>query len=83
MGASSTTRSSLTCAVFFFVCPPVTRADWGGRCSFTRVPIDDVHYKKMAIYKEVPLWWYAAITLASFVMASASLSSRSPFPIYS
>ncbi|KAI0730217.1 OPT oligopeptide transporter [Fomitopsis betulina] len=34
-----------------------------------RIPIDDVHYRKMAVYKEVPLWWYAAITLASFVMA--------------
>lgn len=32
----------------------------------------------MAVYKEVPLWWYAAITLASFVMASA-LQSPLPF----
>ncbi|KAH9830857.1 OPT oligopeptide transporter [Rhodofomes roseus] len=34
-----------------------------------REPIDDIHYKKMAVYKEVPMWWYAAITLAAFVTA--------------
>jgi len=36
---------------------------------FSGREIDDVHYKRMAIYKEVPLWWYALITLAAFITA--------------
>ncbi|KAH9924915.1 OPT oligopeptide transporter [Fomitopsis serialis] len=34
-----------------------------------KVPIEDIHYKKMAVYKEVPLWWYAAITVGAFITA--------------
>ncbi|KAL6306111.1 OPT oligopeptide transporter [Sparassis latifolia] len=36
---------------------------------FTGQPIDDLHYRRMQVYKEVPLWWYAALTLGAFVTA--------------
>ncbi|KZT67204.1 peptide transporter MTD1 [Daedalea quercina L-15889] len=45
---------------------------WHGRDIYDaikREPIDDVHYKMMGVYKEVPTWWYAAITLGAFVTA--------------
>ncbi|PCH38587.1 peptide transporter MTD1 [Wolfiporia cocos MD-104 SS10] len=32
-------------------------------------PSGDLHYKKMHIYKEVPLWWYGLITLGAFITA--------------
>ncbi|KZT74165.1 OPT superfamily oligopeptide transporter [Daedalea quercina L-15889] len=32
-------------------------------------PVTDHHYEKMKIYKEVPLWWYGAVTLGAFVTA--------------
>lgn len=32
-------------------------------------PINDMHYKKMQIYKEVPFWWYAAIAVSAFITA--------------
>ncbi|KZS99888.1 OPT oligopeptide transporter [Laetiporus sulphureus 93-53] len=31
--------------------------------------LEDVHYKRMRIYREVPMWWYGAVTAAAFVMA--------------
>ena len=44
--------------------------------------IDDPHYQKMLVYKEVPMWVYGGIILASFAMAMAtccmSLSSFRP-----
>jgi len=43
--------------------------------------IEDPHYQKMLVYKEVPMWVYGGIILASFAMAMAtcctSLSSFS------
>ncbi|KAE9392770.1 OPT superfamily oligopeptide transporter [Gymnopus androsaceus JB14] len=32
----------------------------------------DPHYAKMKVYKEVPMWWYGIIFLASFAMAMAT-----------
>ncbi|KZT11109.1 OPT oligopeptide transporter [Laetiporus sulphureus 93-53] len=32
-------------------------------------PVADLHYKKMHIYKEVPMWWYGALTLGAFITA--------------
>jgi len=34
-----------------------------------RIPVDDLHYKRMKMYKEVPSWWYAAVTIAAFITA--------------
>ncbi|TFY64780.1 hypothetical protein EVJ58_g2402 [Rhodofomes roseus] len=34
-----------------------------------RRPIDDYHYQRMQVYREVPMWWYGATTLAAFVTA--------------
>lgn len=31
--------------------------------------IDDPHYQKMKVYKEVPMWWYGAITFGAFIVA--------------
>ncbi|KAL1669826.1 OPT oligopeptide transporter protein-domain-containing protein [Schizophyllum commune] len=43
--------------------------------------IDDPHYKKMQVYKECPLWWYAALFAASFAMAMAtSYTAHSGLP---
>jgi hypothetical protein len=33
----------------------------------------DPHYAKMKVYKEVPMWWYSAVFLASFAMAMATI----------
>ncbi|ESK86285.1 oligopeptide transporter [Moniliophthora roreri MCA 2997] len=32
----------------------------------------DPHMQKMKVYKEVPMWWYAAVLLGSFAMAMAT-----------
>ncbi|KAH9889084.1 OPT oligopeptide transporter [Cubamyces lactineus] len=29
---------------------------------------DDVHYQKMKVYKEVPLWWFGAIFIVTFAL---------------
>ena len=29
---------------------------------------DDLHYQKMKVYKEVPLWWFGAIFLVTFAL---------------
>ncbi|KAL1712381.1 OPT oligopeptide transporter protein-domain-containing protein [Schizophyllum commune] len=43
--------------------------------------IDDPHYQKMQVYKECPLWWYAALFVASFAMAIAtSYTAHSGLP---
>ncbi|PCH44089.1 peptide transporter MTD1, partial [Wolfiporia cocos MD-104 SS10] len=43
---------------------------WGAFIDYIRgKPVDDHHYLRMKIYREVPMWWYAAVTLAAFVMA--------------
>jgi len=34
-----------------------------------RKPVEDHHYQRMLVYKEVPLWWYAAVTLGAFITA--------------
>ncbi|PCH41996.1 peptide transporter MTD1 [Wolfiporia cocos MD-104 SS10] len=47
---------------------------WGAfRDYFSGEPVDDEHYKRMSVYKEVPLWWYAAITLAAFWVRTTRL----------
>ncbi|KAJ8079376.1 hypothetical protein PM082_021881 [Marasmius tenuissimus] len=33
----------------------------------------DAHMQKMKVYKEVPMWWYAAVLLGSFGMAMATV----------
>ncbi|CCM04119.1 uncharacterized protein FIBRA_06280 [Fibroporia radiculosa] len=48
---------------------------------FTGKEIEDAHYKKMLIYKEVPFWWYAAVFLAAFAAAMACIyTSKSSLP---
>ncbi|CCM02024.1 uncharacterized protein FIBRA_04100 [Fibroporia radiculosa] len=43
---------------------------WGAFIDFLhRKPVNDHHFKRMAIYREVPLWWYALVTLGAFVSA--------------
>ncbi|KAI3613649.1 peptide transporter mtd1 [Moniliophthora roreri] len=32
----------------------------------------DAHYEKMKVYKEVPFWWYTAMTICSVAMALAT-----------
>lgn len=41
----------------------------------------DLHYQKMKIYKEVPLWWYGCITLGAFITAMVcAYTERSGLP---
>ncbi|KZT64582.1 peptide transporter MTD1 [Daedalea quercina L-15889] len=43
---------------------------WGAFWDYVkRRPVDDYHYERMRIYREVPMWWYAAVTLGAFVTA--------------
>jgi hypothetical protein len=37
--------------------------------TFRRAPIDDLHYAKMKVYPEVPMWWYGGVTIGAFIMA--------------
>jgi hypothetical protein len=37
--------------------------------TFRGKPIDDPHYRLILKYPEVPMWWYAGITLGAFVVA--------------
>lgn len=36
---------------------------------FRRKPIDDLHYQRMRMYKEVPMWWYGAVIIGAFITA--------------
>lgn len=38
--------------------------------------VDDIHYKKMMAYKEVPMWWYALVTLSAFVVAMVCIHTE-------
>ncbi|KAJ2918838.1 hypothetical protein MD484_g1624, partial [Candolleomyces efflorescens] len=41
----------------------------------------DPHLEKMAVYREVPMWWYIAMFLGSFTMAMATIySAKSGLP---
>ncbi|KAF5345680.1 hypothetical protein D9758_013051 [Tetrapyrgos nigripes] len=40
---------------------------------YRRGETQDPHYAKMKVYKEVPMWWYAVVFLASFAMAMATI----------
>ncbi|GAA5912995.1 hypothetical protein JCM6882_008892 [Rhodosporidiobolus microsporus] len=51
--------------------------------SFRLRSTDDPHYRKMLVYKEVPMWVYGAILLGSFVIAMAtSYTGDSHLPWY-
>ncbi|GAA5847863.1 hypothetical protein JCM9279_006672 [Rhodotorula babjevae] len=39
---------------------------------FRKGAVDDAHYAKMRVYKEVPMWVYGGIVLSSFAMAMAT-----------
>ena len=39
--------------------------------------IEDPHYQKMLVYKEVPMWVYGSIILVSFAMAMATCCTSS------
>ncbi|KAI0736648.1 OPT oligopeptide transporter [Fomitopsis betulina] len=44
-------------------------------------PVSDWHYQRMQIYKEVPLWWYGAVTLGAFITAMVcAYTERSGLP---
>ncbi|KAH9941492.1 OPT oligopeptide transporter [Amylocystis lapponica] len=32
-------------------------------------PVHDAHYRKMAVYAEVPMWWYGAVAVSAFITA--------------
>ncbi|KAH9941493.1 OPT oligopeptide transporter [Amylocystis lapponica] len=32
-------------------------------------PVHDIHYRKMSIYKEVPMWWYGLLAISAFITA--------------
>ncbi|GAA6055417.1 hypothetical protein JCM3770_006982 [Rhodotorula araucariae] len=40
--------------------------------AFRKGVVDDPHYAKMRVYKEVPMWVYGGIVLGSFAMAMAT-----------
>lgn len=43
---------------------------WGAFMDYVhRRPVDDYHFKRMQIYREVPMWWYGAVSIAAFVTA--------------
>jgi hypothetical protein len=39
---------------------------------------NDVHNRLMAVYPEVPQWWYAGIWVISFVLAAVALAKFLP-----
>ncbi|KAH9842362.1 OPT oligopeptide transporter [Rhodofomes roseus] len=44
-------------------------------------PVTDLHYQKMRVYKEVPMWWYGAVTLGAFITAMVcAYTERSGLP---
>ncbi|KAI5475579.1 hypothetical protein MNV49_001135 [Pseudohyphozyma bogoriensis] len=41
----------------------------------------DPHYQKMLVYKEVPMWWYGVVIIASFAMSMATIyTGKSQLP---
>ncbi|KIJ55709.1 hypothetical protein M422DRAFT_220506 [Sphaerobolus stellatus SS14] len=46
-------------------------------------PVFDAHYERMKIYPEVPMYWYAGITLGAFVVAMVcAYTEHSQLPWY-
>lgn len=43
---------------------------WGAFMDYVhRRPIEDYHFKHMQVYREVPMWWYGAVSVGAFVTA--------------
>ncbi|GJJ06767.1 hypothetical protein Clacol_000963 [Clathrus columnatus] len=38
--------------------------------------VDDPHYQKMKVYKEVPMWWYGIVALSAFIVAMVCIHTE-------
>ncbi|KAJ4480874.1 OPT oligopeptide transporter [Lentinula aciculospora] len=45
---------------------------WGALVAARAGTVEDAHYEKMKVYKEVPFWWYTAMFVASMAIAIAT-----------
>ncbi|KAJ3717209.1 OPT oligopeptide transporter [Lentinula guzmanii] len=45
---------------------------WSALLAARAGTVEDAHYEKMKVYKEVPFWWYTAMFVASMAIAMAT-----------